>query len=95
MINFKNFFKSEQKVIEQALKLMRPQNFVLIYFDDIRQEYALLGGSQHYMSDPKLDVKDLAVSHVGYYSNFKDYSTNYEKIAEGLIEGLHEIDCGM
>lgn len=95
MINLKNFFKSELKVIEQALKLMKPENCVLIYFDDRRNEYALLTESQHYMSEPTLGVQDLAVSHVGYYSKFCDHRTDYKKISEGLIEGLHEIDSGM
>ena len=64
MFNLNDFFRSEFKVIEQALKLLRPQNCALIYFDDSQQEYAILAESQYYMSNPKLEVSDLAVSHM-------------------------------
>ncbi|MEM5552565.1 hypothetical protein WNY63_17730 [Pseudoalteromonas neustonica] len=93
MFNLNDFFKTELEVIEQALQLIKPQDCALLYFDDSRQEYAVVGNSQHYISNPELEVSDLAVSHIGYYSKSNDSPLGYKGIAVRLIEGLHEIDC--
>lgn len=93
MFKLNDFFKTEFEVIEQALQLLKPQDCVLLYFDDSRQEYAVVGNSQHYISNPRLEVSDLAVSHIGYYSKSNDSSLDYKSIAESLIKGLHGIDC--
>ncbi|SFC09300.1 hypothetical protein [Pseudoalteromonas denitrificans] len=93
MLNLNNFFKSELEVIEQALELLKPQDCTLLYFDANKLEYAVLSNSQHYISNPELDVSDLAVSHIGYYSKGSDFLMDYKGIAEALIKDLHELDC--